>query len=1180
MRKRFFLRLWVAFVLLWLPMGIALAQTSKSKATITMAFKNEPLPSVFKRLEKVSDYKVLFSYQDVEHYKATGSVKSASIDKTMQTIIGAAPLVYEVNGNFVNVIKGKATKVKRTVKTVKGTVVSSKDGYPLIGAVIYVVGTNNKAFADENGHFELDNVEDGRILRVAYLGCKSKTLSPKPQMSIALDDDETAIDEVVVTGYGNTVKGNFTGAASNIKVDDILMAGASTIDQMLQGQVPGMLVQQETGMVGASSKIRVRGTSSLLGSQNPVWVVDGVVQRDPQPFNSEDNTTFSVDADDITKLAGNAISWLNPNDIETITVLKDASATAIYGSEAANGVIVITTKKAQAGKVAVTYSGDFSIGQRPSYGLYDRMNSNEMMQFSKEMYEDRVSYPSNILNVGYAGLLHSYLNKEISKEEFDAGYTQMANQNTDWFSELFRNSFSHKHTVSVSGGSEKVQNRTSIGYNNEQGDAIGNSSTLFSAVSTSTINLFDKKLIVNVNLKGSTRKVKGFAYDVDPFKYAYSTSRVIPMYNADGSLYYHERWANEESTVTKGKKSYLYNIKNEIANTGSESNTKMWGATVDLKWKVVPHLEYQGLLSYTSTSTDTKQYATDQSFYVAALRGYDYGEFTNSDAEIGYSRLPFGGLLETGLSDISSLTIRNALVYDNLFAEKHRLVAQVGIESNAVKTKGNSMGRYGYLYNRGETFAKLPLTYYDPVMEKTEDNDLVYGSAEIINKVSNKLSEYFSLAYTFDDRYVVNFNGRMDASNRFGQDQNHKFEPTWSAGVKWRMASEKWMQKQDVINNFDVFASFGYQGNAVESVSPFLIAKDGGVNEYYNDYILTIKSLPYADLGWEKTKTYNIGLDAAFLKGRLNFTFNYFKKISDVLSSRNIPIENGMENSIVDGGEMTNSGYDFVITVLPIRTKDFTWQVSLNTSVTNNAVNKNQRINTLSDYLNGSAVVDGKPFSTFYSYKFKGLNPEDGTPMFENMDVENAETPLAYLVESGKYTPDFSGGLNMMFKYKNWSLYTLFSVQWGGHSRLPNLYDTASNYGIPTPEQNVSKDLIDRWRKPGDVTSVPSIPTASAYITLPNTAQVSSTEGRLYEMYNNSDVRVANTDFIRCRSISLSYDFASKILSGLGLSRLTLKGSMTNPFLWARNKKWKGIDPETGNWPTRRITSLSIQAMF
>lgn len=1177
MKKRNFLRAWIAIALVWLPLAVAWGQTGKGKA-ITLEFKNESLPTIFKRLEKVSTYKVQFSYQDVENYKTTGSVRDADIHRTMQTIIGSLPLKYEVDGRFVSVTRGKATPQQRRV--VKGVVTSSKDGYPLMGAVVSVVGSDKKTVTDAQGRFELTDVDDARQISVAYLGYKPRTMAVKSQMQVMLYDDEQAIDEVIVTGYGNTVKGNFTGAASTVKVDDVLLAGASTIDQMLQGQVPGMLVQQGTGMVGATSKIRVRGTSSLLGSQNPVWVVDGVVQRDPQPFNSEDNTNFSVDADDITKLAGNAISWLNPNDIETITVLKDASATAIYGSEAANGVIVVTTKKAQAGKVAVSYNADFSIGQRPSYGLYNQMNSNELMEFSKQMYEDRVSYPSNILNVGYAGLLQQYLNKEISKEQFDAGYTRMASQNTDWFSELFRNSFSHKHTVSISGGSDKIQNRTSIGYNNEQGDAIGNSSTLFTAISNSTINLFDHRLIVNVNLKGSARKVHGFAYNVDPFTYAYNTSRTIPLYNEDGTLYYHEKWADAESNAVPGKKSYLYNIKNEIANTGSESNTKTWGATVDLKWKIIPNLEYQSLFSYASSSTDTKQYATDQSFYISTIRGYNYGDYSNSSAEVGYSPLPFGGVLETGLTDVSTLSVRNALVYDKLWAEKHRLVAQLGIESTSVKTKGYNNTRYGYLYNRGETFTNPPMSYYSPTLQSDETNDLAYGSASVLNKVSNKLSEYFSVAYTYDDRYIVNLNGRLDASNRFGQDTNHKFAPTWSAGVKWRMASEKFMQKQQVVNNFDLYASYGYQGNAVESVSPYLIAKDGGVNEYYSDYVLTIKSLPYASLGWEKTRTWNVGLDATFLKGRLNFTFNYYRKTSDVLSSRNIPIENGMENSIVDGGEMTNSGYDFVVTVVPVRTRDFSWQVSLNTSVTNNAVNKNQRINTLNDYLDGSAVVDGKPFSTFYSYKFKGLNQEDGTPEFENMDVEGAESPLAYLVESGKFTPNFSGGLNMQFKYKNWSLYTLFSIQWGGHNRLPNLYDTSSNYGIPMPEQNVSRDLQDRWRKAGDNTDIPSIPTSSAYIDLPNTTQVASSEARLYDMYNYSDVRVASTDFIRCRSLSLTYDFAKKLISSLGLSRLTLKASMTNPFLWARDKKWKGIDPETGSWPTRRVTSLSVQVMF
>ena len=449
-----------------------------------------------------------------------------------------------------------------------------------------------------------------------------------------------------------------------------------------------------------------------------------------------------------------------------------------------------------------------------------------------------------------------------------------------------------------------------------------------------------------------------------------------------------------------------------------------------------------------------------------------------------------------------------------------------------------------------------------------------------MNKIDNKLSEYVSAVYTYDGRYVLNASARLDASNRFGQDKNKRFAPTWSVGVKWRVATERFAKNLWWLNNLDLIASYGSQGNAVETVSPYLIAKDGGVNEYYNAYLLNISSLPYPDLGWEKTKTYNFGVDAALLDGRLNFTVNYFKKISDVLSSRNIPRENGMENAVVDGGEMTNTGYDFVINVIPVRTKDFTWQLSLNTSVTKNEVNKNQRINTLNDYLEGSAVVDGEAFSTFYSFKYDGLNDENGTPEFAYMDVLNGTSPLDYLVKSGKFTPDFSGGLNMMFKYKNWSLYALFNVQWGGHARLPKLYDTDSNYGIPTPEQNVSRDLARRWRNAGDKTNIPSIPTSEAYINLPATASVASTERRLYDMYNNSDLRVASTDFIRCRSLALSYEFSQKWLSRIAAQRFVIKASMTNPFMWVSDSKWDGLDPETGDWPARRVTSLSLQVMF
>ena len=1165
----------LSVILLFIGMHLTFANVgAQSKVTIEHQFVT--YQELFTQIQKQTGLTVVYSNNELnKDKKIQAGFVQMELKDVLDKVLAGTNLSYEFMDEFV-ILKVIMKDEKKKTVSVTGKVVDEKN-MALPGVTVMVKDLKLGTTTGPDGRYVLTIPKVDNILLVfSFVGMHTQEVKYTGQdsVNVVMKDDIEVLEDVVVTGYGNMSKGNYTGAATTMKAEDIMMAGVSSIDQMLQGVVPGMLVQQGTGMVGASPKIRVRGVSSLLGSQEPVWVVDGVIQRDPQPFNSEDNTKFSVDADDISQLAGNAISWLNPNDIESITVLKDASATAIYGSEAANGVIVITTKKANVGKVSVAYSGDFSIGQRPRYGLYNQMNS-------QEMYEDRVSYPSKVLSIGFAGLLQSYLNKEITKKEFDQQYEKMATTNTDWFDLLFQNSFSHKHSLSLAGGSEKIQNRTSLGYTDETGEATGNKVTLLTATSNTTVNLMDNKLIVNLLLKGTWRKVKGFAYDVDPFSYAYNTSRVIPMYNEDGSLYYHEKWANESSTVINNKTSYLYNIQNELDNTGSENNTKTWGTTLDVKWNILPGLDYQGLVSYSSSSADVKKYATERSFYVASLRGYDYGVYESSAPEFAYTRLPFGGLLETGLTDVSTVTVRNALVYDHMFEDIHRLTLQLGIETNSSKTRGTTSKRYGYLKDRGETFIKLPLTYSDLAWEgDLLDNDLAQGEATVLNKIDNKLSEYISAVYTYDGRYVLNASARLDASNRFGQDKNKRFAPTWSVGVKWRVAAERFAKNLWWLNNLDLIASYGFQGNAVESVSPYLIAKDGGVNEYYNAYLLNISSLPYPDLGWEKTKTYNFGVDAALLDGRLNFTVNYFKKISDVLSSRNIPRENGMKNAVVDGGEMTNTGYDFVINVIPVRTKDFTWQLSLNTSATKNKVNKNQRINTLNDYLEGSAVVDGEAFSTFYSFKYNGLNDENGTPEFAYMDVLNGASPLDYLVKSGKFTPDFSGGLNMMFKYRNWSLFALFNVQWGGHARLPKLYDTDNNYGIPTPEQNVSRDLALRWRKVGDKTNIPSIPTSEAYIDLPATASVASTERKLYDMYNNSDLRVANTDFIRCRSLSLSYEFNQKWLSRIAAQRFVIKASMTNPFMWVSDSKWDGLDPETGNWPARRVTSLSLQVMF
>lgn len=1184
-KTRFFCRTlaiaWIAVI--FTPLTLA-AQEQKVSINVVQA----DISLVFQQIKEQTGLNFMYNTEQLKGLSpVTLHVANGTVEEALKKLFAGQPFEWQYDDNYI-IIKKKEVKPQESIKFVTITgVVHDEKKQSLPGVTVQVKGAGIGAATDVNGHYRVTvpMVHDSPFsLLFSFVGYETQEVKYIGQdiINVILKEAIHNMSEVVVTGYGDVARGNYTGSATTIQAKDIMMDGVSSIDQMLQGVVPGMLVMNKTGLVGASPKIRVRGTSTLLGSQDPVWVVDGVIQRDPQPFNSEDNTKFSMDPDDIKELAGNAISWLNPNDIETITVLKDASATAIYGSQAANGVIVITTKKATAGRVQVNYSGSFTIGQRPRYGLYDLMNSAERMQLSKDVYTERRYDPANVtqLSIGFESLLERYRNKEATIAELQEEYNQMARQNTDWFDILFRNSFNHSHNISVSGGSEKIQSRASLSFSKDNGEARGNSATHFSAVSNTTINW--ERLSVNLSLNGSVREVSGFAYGVSPFDYAYETSRVIPCYNEDGTLYYHEKWGT--TSLVTNRSAYNYNILNEKEQTGSKSKTRTWGTTLDLRWKIVPDLEYQGLLGYTSSSADTKQWATERSFYITQMRGYEYGAYSPTDEETTWVSLPRGGILETDLTNVSTITVRNSLVYNKLFKDKHRVTLQLGIETNSAKTTGESNLRYGYMPERGESFVAPPSEYGR--MGTSDNTAIAQGSHTVVNQVNNTLSEYGMAVYAYDDRYVLNVSGRVDASNRFGQDKNKRFQPTWSVGLKWRVGNEAFAKDKWWANNLDVYGSYGYQGNAVSTVSPYLITRFANVSMYDGFDTQTIVSVPYPDLGWEKTKTWNVGLTASFLNGRVNVTFDCFRKTSQVLSSQSIPFENGASNGIVSGTTMKNSGYDLVVNLVPLRLKDFTWQLSVNTSVANNKV-ESERVNSLSDFTSGSCLIEGRPFSTFYSYIFTGLDEEYGHPIFQNIgDQENVPSVAditGILEESGKKVPDFSGGFNMMFKYKNLSLYALFALQWGGHDRLPNLYPNELG-GLPKSENNFSRKIINRWKQPGDNTDIPSLPgTGNEHVYVPaveNPEIAYQGYAERYELYNLSNIRVAKTDFIRCRSLSLTYDVESDWMKQAGINYLSLKASMTNPFMWVADKKWDGLDPETADWPTRRMTSFSIQVMF
>ena len=1179
-----------------------------SAQQITLSKKKMPLTDVFDAVYKQTGYGIAGAKSLIQGITPVDvEAQDMPLAQFLDKVLSEKGLAARIEGNNIFLYRKEQTfttqqaaKPQEEVQaklTVSGTVKDS-EGNAVANATVRLVGDQNLGVStNQDGFFVFPNVpRNGRVI-ISAVGHESVAFnlsgdaSANPaavsirslneqavRVSVELAVAENAIEDVVVTGYMDIDKSKYTGAAFTVKADDIRIAGETSIDQMLQGVVPGMSVAMPSGQVGSSPKIRVRGTSTLLGNQEPVWVVDGIIQRDPLPAQNGQGS-LNGDANDMRLLASSAISWLNPNDIETITVLKDASATAIYGSQAANGVIVVKTKKARPGSLSVSYSTDLTIGRKPRYSDYDLMNSKELMQFSKELYENRDSYANTILPIGYGGLIQKLQNKEIDFQTYQEEYRKMEAMNTDWFDLLFRNPLSQSHNLSISGGSEKMTNRTGVGFQKQLGEATGNGLNSFTASSNTTLR-FNEKLTLNVLLNAGSRRTDGFAYGVSPFDYAYNTSRTIPMYNEDGTLFYHEK-QGAGSTAVPSRFSYLYNIQNELDNTDNTSTTRSIGATADLQYNITSDFQYQGLFSYSASNTDASTYATELSNYITQVRGYEFGEFPANSIEEKNSRLPFGGLIQMNNASNNTYTLRNNIVYNKTFNSKHVVTAQVGLEIRSNVLKGSTDTRYGYLHYRGMKYAPVPLLpNYQFIGANGDDlHEAMRTGSSIVNTKSNYVSEYATGVYAYDNRYVFNVSGRLDASNRFGQDENQRFAPTWSVGAKWRAGNENFMLNQSWVNSLDFYGSFGYQGNAVEGVSPYLIARDGGLSPYFQQYTLQISSLPYPSLGWEKTRSWNLGADISFFNGRLSATANMFLKNGNVLSSRDIPVENGMSSAVVLGSRIENKGYDFIVNVVPIRTTDFTWQFSVNSGFTRNRVLNNQRVNTLDDYITGQAILSGQSYGSLYSYAYAGLSAANGVPTFNYMDIDGTDNPLDYLVATGKLEPDFTGGFSTSIRYKNLTLMTQLSMSFGNQKRLPAIYQGA---GAPTPEQNVSRLLKDRWLKPGDeqFTNIPAVPPGnlrSVEVTLPT---VNGLDKSPYEMYAMSDFRVANADFIRIRNISLRYEIPSKFLNKYHVKRLSVSGSLANPFLFTFDKDWLGYDPETAGWPARRTGSLSVNLSF
>ena len=1151
------------------------ANSFAQQEKVNLDLRDVSIKTLFSEIQRQTKLHFIFSSEQANRLdKLTVKATDETVKSVLDRIFEGTGFSYTFRDDIIMVrFEGEqaAQQVKKEME-IRG-VVKDKNGDPLPGVTVLVGGTTLGTATDGKGEFLLKVPEQESVaLHFSFVGMKTRELVFKKgqqPLTVVMEEDSESIEEIVVTGYQQIEKRNLTSSVVTVKTSELQTIGASSIEQMLQGVVPGLSVINTSASPGAAPKIRIRGTATIAGNADPLWVLDGVILENSVPVTAAD-----LNSPDVMNMFNSVIGGINPNDIESITVLKDASATAIYGTRAANGVIVVTTKKGKANSFNISYQHTSSMSIRPYYDDFDLLNSKERVALAWENYEDGLSlwggtYADGIS--GLEGLLNSYALGQISKDQLNTMVNKLEEVNTDWFKILFRNAYTQTHTLSVSGGTEKTNYYISLNYNGEEGVDKASEYKNYGGMVKLNTQLF-QGVNMGAIVQVDRRDREMYHSSLDLFNYAVRSSRAIPLREDNGDLHYY-------IGSVSGRASKI-NVLNELANSGNESTQTDVKGIVNLTVNLYKGLKYEGLFSYASSHSTARDYATEKTAYVATIRGYGYGE--GSEDNIKKSPLPYGGVYNETTYEQRSSLIRNGLTYKGSLMDDLSIDVLLGQEFRNTNYKGLTSNIYGYFHDRGNTF-------YEPALgESTGHLKRNKTTRNLVDR--SNISYYGVISAMYDNRYVLNANIRFDGSNLFGSNPKYRYLPLWSVSGRWIISNESFLSDNTLISNLALRASYGLRGNIVEDSSPSIIAAALPPNAVTGLFEMEIQQAPNPDLKWETTASFNAGLEIALFDNRLSLDIDYYlDKSKDLIAYKGVSSVSGFSGKYVNYANVTNQGVDVALSGTILKSKDWNWTAAFNMGYVKNEVTKSKstaqtKYLVQSVYTPGE-VYEGKPVNGMFSYRFAKLD-DKGMPMFYDKDgnvlgvdsdeIVNFPYDLENLKYEGTRDPMLSGGLNTRVSYKNVSLSMLFAFGLKNVVRLPS----RAYVSAPNSDENANSSIKDRWR-PGKDNTGKTIPALS-----PGDGLIMTADDNFYatDWYNLSDATVIPGDYLRFRNLMVEYRlplrWVNKVVIGdKKLSAVTLKFQAQNLFVLA-DKRLKGYDPETINYTTNAYGSLPLARTF
>ena len=954
---------------------------------------------------------------------------------------------------------------------VKGHV-KDTTGEPVIGANVLVKGTTNGTITDFDGNFML-NVPKDAILSVSFVGYKSAEVKAASTVMVTLEDDSQVLDAVVVIGYGSVKKNDMTGSVTAIKPDKLNKGLITNAQDMMTGKIAGVSVISKGGAPGEGATIRIRGGSSLTAENDPLIVIDGL----------------AMDNKGVKGLA-NPLSMVNPNDIESFTVLKDASATAIYGSRASNGVIIITTKKGQAGaRPTISYDGNVSVSTVKS--TVDVMDGDQFRSFIKDIWG-----------------------------EDSEAYSKLGNANTDWQKEIFRPAVSTDHNLTISGGLKNMPYRVSFGYTNQNGIVKTSKFERYTASVSLAPSFFEDHLKINANLKGMIAKNRyadggavGSAVSFDPTQSVRSDDPYHQYYfdgyfqwNTDASSLNDDTWKRTFNGNAPGNPVALLEEKDDRA----ISKSLIGNLELDYKFHFLPdlHAHVNGGMDLSTG----KQY-TDVSPY-SSTNNY-YGSY-------GWEQ-----------KDKYNLSLNAYLQYSKDFTDKHRFDVMAGYEWQHFHDTSDQ--EYWGLYplsnnvveNRGQRY-----------------NNTSSGSAT----ESYLVSFFGRVNYTLLDRYLFTATVRQDGSSRFHKNNRWGLFQYFALG--WTLKEEAFLKDVDVLSDLKLRLGYGITGqqNINSGDYPYLAVyetnKDGAYYPILGEGITYRPNAYNPDLKWEKTTTYNVGLDFGFLNNRINGAVDYYyRKTTDLLNSVFVSAGTNFKNKVLSNvGSLENSGIEFSINSKPVVTTDWTWDLGFNITYNKNEITKLTTGDSENYYvaagdnigggrdMKAMAHAVGHPASSFYVYQ--QVYDENGKPIENEFVDRNGDGTIngddRYFYK--KPTADVLMGLTSRLSYKSWDF--SFSLRASLNNYVYNSVEAGGSDCNPTSVYSF-----------GALNNRPLMGVA-------NNIQSKNDNTLL------SDYFVQNASFMKCDNITLGYSFKKLFGAPIGGR---VYAAVQNVFTIT---KYKGLDPE------------------